>query len=183
MKGALDVFAELAAVDARKVSAGGALLTEFRAFAESSPQCWQRDHCPDHFTASALVANHDGSRVLLGLHAKVDRWLQFGGHVEMSDATLIDTARREAEEESGLRELTLVSTHPAALDAHPAPCGDRAQRHLDVQFVFTASEQTRLLKSEESLAVSWFDSGDLPADTDASVRRLVDAGTRLLQRR
>lgn len=181
MTNGVDVLAALRAVKASDVRSGGELLAEFQEYANASPQCWRREHRPDHFTTSALVANGDASRVLLGLHAKVGRWLQFGGHLEVGDTTLVAAARRETQEESGLAELTLVSVQPTALDAHRAPCGSGAQRHLDIQYVFVADERTPMLSSDESLAVSWFDASDLPADTDSSVRRLVRAASDLLR--
>ena len=45
---------------------------------------------PAHFTASCLVVDEAGERVLLTLHRKVGRWLQFGGHIEASDASVAD---------------------------------------------------------------------------------------------
>ena len=175
MNSGVDVFAELCEVDASDVRSGGELLADFVRYAETSGDCWKCEHRPDHFTSSGLVANEDASRVLLGLHAKVGRWLQFGGHIEGGDATLLAAARRETEEESGLTALTVASPQPIALDAHAAPCGRGAQRHLDVQYVFVADERSLMSPSDESLAVSWFDASALPADTDASVRRLVQA--------
>jgi len=171
----VDVLAGLREVQGGDLRSGSELLGEFQRYAATSQHCWKREHRPDHFTTSALVANKDASRVLLGLHAKVGSWLQFGGHIEADDTSLAAAARRETEEESGLTDLTLVSDQPIALDAHRAPCGSGAQRHLDVQYVFVADERTPTLISEESLAVSWFDASDLPAGTDASVRRLVQA--------
>ena len=170
----VDVRAELLEVGAHDIRSGGDLLAEFVEYADS-PHSWKREYRPDHFTTSALVANEDASRVLLGLHGKVGRWLQFGGHIEPADTSLVAAARRETEEESGLAELTLLSPRPIALDAHGAPCGNGAERHLDIQYVFVADEQSPAVSSDESLAVSWFDVSELPADTDASVRRLVQA--------
>jgi len=177
----VDVHTALRGVPASDVRSGNELLTEFQRYATTSAQCWQREYRPDHFTTSGLVTNDDGSRVLLGLHAKVGRWLQFGGHIEAGDVSLVAAARRETEEESGLTDLTLVSNNPVALDAHPAPCDGGARRHLDIQYVFVADEQAPMLSSDESLAVSWFDASELPADTDASVRRLVSAASDLLR--
>ena len=67
---------------------------------------WRRCR-PDHVTASALVLSPDRSQVLLHLHGKVGRWLQFGGHPEPGDATLLGAALREAVEEGGLSDQEL----------------------------------------------------------------------------
>jgi 8-oxo-dGTP pyrophosphatase MutT (NUDIX family) len=130
-----------------------------------------RDGRPDHLTASCVVLTVDGAGVLLDLHRKVGRWLQFGGHLEPADESLADAGLREATEESGLAELRLLPGGPVRLDRHPAPCGGRF--HLDVQFA-AAAARVAPRASAESHAVAWFDPGALPADTDDSVRRLVE---------
>jgi 8-oxo-dGTP pyrophosphatase MutT (NUDIX family) len=53
-----------------------------------------------HFTATTFIV-HDG-KVLLHLHPKQQLWLPPGGHIER-DELPHDAARREVEEETGLR--------------------------------------------------------------------------------
>jgi 8-oxo-dGTP pyrophosphatase MutT (NUDIX family) len=139
---------------------------------------WSRDCRPDHLTASLLVVDTSRTHVLLGLHRKVGLWLQFGGHLEASDASIPDAALREACEESGLTELTLMSAEPVRLDRHDAPCASNARHHLDVQLAGVADRSDRLTVSEESLAVRWFEVGRLPEHTDDAVRRLVSMACR-----
>ncbi len=131
---------------------------------------------PDHLTASALVLSPDRDQVLLHLHGKVGRWLQFGGHPEEGDTTLLGAALREAEEESGLAGLRPVLLQPLRLDRHPAPCAPGLARdHLDVQFAALADRVRPPQVSEESHDVRWFAVDALPAGTDGSVRALVRA--------
>lgn len=120
---------------------------------------------PDHLTAGALVLNGDGSRVLLNLHGKAQRWFAFGGHIEPTDSTLADAALREAVEESGLPDLILDPT-PVHLSLHSVDfCNPRGPvRHLDVRFLARLGTKTTPVVSEESLAVRWFETGDLPTD-------------------
>jgi 8-oxo-dGTP pyrophosphatase MutT (NUDIX family) len=134
---------------------------------------------PDHVTASAIVLSPDGARVMLGLHRKVGRWLQFGGHVEPEDTGLAEAALREAREESGVACLSLWAPEPVRIDIHPAPCG--AQRHLDVQFLASCDLDTEPTASEESLDVGWFDVETLPAPSDLSVHDLVAEGRRRIR--
>ena len=63
----------------------------------------------DHVTASCFVLSPDLGQVLLTLHRKVGLWLQLGGHLQAGDATVIDAARREAREESGIAGLDLAT--------------------------------------------------------------------------
>ena len=133
---------------------------------------------PDHLTASALVISPDRRQVLLDLHGKVGRWLQFGGHLELRDDSVADAALREAHEESGVAGLRLLPGGPARLDRHPAPCSPGAtgppRDHLDVQFVAVAPPGAVPTASKESITVAWWNVDALP-DTDDSVRRLVTA--------
>lgn len=132
-----------------------------------------RSCVPDHLTASALVVDALGGRVLLTLHRRFGRWLQTGGHCEPGDATLAAAARRESQEESGVAALA-IDPRPVLLSRHPVPCGPlRPAHHLDVQFVAVAPTGAQLRCSDESDEVAWFAPDRLPDGTDESVRELV----------
>lgn len=135
---------------------------------------WSRT-CPGaHLTASALICTADPPRVLLTLHARIGRWLQTGGHIEASDASLEAASLREAVEESGLPELTLAGP-PVLLSEHEVPCGKvRPTFHLDVQYLAMAPAAQAPTFGAESLDVRWFAPDDLP-EVDDSVRALVAA--------
>ncbi len=128
---------------------------------------------PDHLTASALVVDSSGSRVLLCLHRKVGLWLQFGGHIEDDDTSVASAALREAREESGIEALRLMGSEPVRLDRHAAPCDVNARHHLDVQYLAVAPAGAEPTVSSESLDVQWFTPDDLPSQTDDAVRQLV----------
>lgn len=133
-----------------------------------------RSCLPDHLTASAIVLASDGRHVLLHLHGKVKRWLQFGGHIESDDVDLAAAALRESVEESGVIDQQLWSTSPIRLDRHAAPCAPgEARDHLDVQFLAVTRSPVQPRVSSESQDVRWFDVDDLPSSTDESVRALV----------
>ncbi|PHX75508.1 MAG: NUDIX hydrolase [Actinobacteria bacterium] len=134
-----------------------------------------------HITVSALVLDHTHRKVLLTLHPKVGRWLQLGGHCEVSDASLAAAALREAREESGLEVFDFLIDGPVQLDAHTINCGgDGLVTHLDVQFVLVAHENQEIAISNESLDLKWFDSNDLPQDCDFALVRLLDKAQQIL---
>ena len=54
---------------------------------------------PEHLTASCFVLSPDLGQVLLTHHRKGGFWVQLGGHLEPTDTSLADAARREAREE------------------------------------------------------------------------------------
>ncbi|WP_371498979.1 NUDIX hydrolase [Kitasatospora sp. NBC_00374] len=141
---------------------------------------------PAHITASAVVVDPAGGRVLLTLHPKVGRWLQMGGHCEPGDPTLAAAALREATEESGIAGLELLAFDgrpaPVKLDRHQVRCTGKDKpenTHLDVQYVALAPSGARELISEESLDLRWFGYDELPELTDGSVRELVAIARRL----
>ena len=135
---------------------------------------------PAHFTASCLVVDAAGERVLLTLHPKVGRWLQFGGHLEEADESVAAGALREALEESGLGEggLTL-RPGPVQLDRHALGGGfTRCTEHLDLRWVAVAAPGALPVASDESDDVAWWPADALPEDTDSSLRALVALATR-----
>ncbi|WP_232680687.1 NUDIX hydrolase [Nocardioides sp. R-C-SC26] len=148
---------------------------------------WRRCR-PDHLTASTIVLDESRSRVLLTLHAKAQRWFQFGGHIE-DDASLLDAATREAREESGIPGLLLDPT-PVQLSEHEVPfcrrpdvdgtapagsgadAGEQIVHHLDVRFLAVAPRDAVHAVSEESLDVRWWPIDALPRP-DADMVELV----------
>lgn len=124
------------------------------------PEPLSRSQPAAHFTGSAVVS--DGTRVALVRHRKLGRWLQPGGHVELSDGEdLLATALREAKEETGCA----VVPHPTArrpldVDVHPIPSRgtEPAHLHLDVRFLALTDDPGALrMDPEESHAVRWFE--------------------------
>ncbi|QDV07988.1 hypothetical protein Poly30_35240 [Planctomycetes bacterium Poly30] len=49
---------------------------------EHGPIALTRECVPGHLTASCLLWNAAGTKVLLHHHRKLDLWLQFGGHCD-----------------------------------------------------------------------------------------------------
>lgn len=117
---------------------------------------------PGHLTASTLVLDESRSHVLLTHHARIGRWLQFGGHLEAGDESLADAALREAVEESGVSDL-LLDRDPVHLDVHPVICRDSPPtRHFDVRFVAIAPDGAVPAVSAESHDVRWWPIDQIP---------------------
>lgn len=155
------------------------LRRQYLTHLEAHDEPTARSGPPAHFTASCLVVDPAGERVLLTLHPKVGRWLQFGGHLEAEDTSVAAGALREAVEESGL-PATALALRPqlAQLDRHALGSGfSRCTEHLDLRWIAVA-EGADPVASDESLEVAWWAAEALPEDTDPSLRSLVALATR-----
>lgn len=140
----------------------------------------RRECVPGHLTAGTVLVDAARERVLLHHHAKLDRWLQFGGHAD-GDANLRAVAWRETVEESGIAPAHL-SEDPVDLDVHVIPArpakGDRPAEpehlHLDVRYLAVAPPAAVFTRSDESRALAWFSREEaLGLGLDASVARLI----------
>ncbi len=143
------------------------------AFLAARPDSCRRACEPGHITASALVLDDAGERVLLTLHPRFGRWVQLGGHCEDTDTGIVAAALREATEESGVDGLR-IDPVLAAIHVHPVTCSlGVPTRHLDLQFVVRAPAGAEPVISDESLDLRWWPVDALPPDADAGLRRLV----------
>ncbi len=134
--------------------------------ADELEQPLSRGQARAHFTASAFVVDESGGRACLVRHAKLDRLLQPGGHVESVDSCLEDAALREAREETGLEvELHPTAPRPFDLDVHAIPAaGDEpAHFHLDVRYLLIG-------RGDPCAGAAWYPVG---AAGDGSVARLA----------
>lgn len=136
---------------------------------------------PAHLTASALVLDAAGERVLLTHHRKGGFWAQFGGHVEAADRSLADAALREGREESGVEGLRLLGGGPVDLDAHDLSAAfGRCGTHLDVRYAAVAPPGAGPVVSAESHDVRWFPVDAMPPGAVADIGRLVDRAREVL---
>lgn len=137
---------------------------------------------PGHFTASAFVLSPRRDALLLILHGKLNRWLQPGGHIEPDDTTVPDAAMREAREETGLSELSLLSPLPFDLDVHDLPPygGNPGHAHFDVRYLLQAGNLDAAADSDAKDA-RFFSFSEIDAEhSDRSVTRAVEKLGRLL---
>jgi 8-oxo-dGTP pyrophosphatase MutT (NUDIX family) len=111
---------------------------------------------PGHITCTAVVLHPNGRQFLLMHHHRHQRWLLPGGHVEESDVTLGDTARREAIEETAVRIQSTGSGRLVGMDVHaiPARKGEPFHLHHDLIFVFDASSEDFAF-TDEAPQVAW----------------------------
>jgi 8-oxo-dGTP pyrophosphatase MutT (NUDIX family) len=133
------------------------------------PRCYQRDHLPGHITGSAWIIDRDRKFVLLTHHAKLNKWLQPGGHAD-GDENIFNVAVREAHEETGLKNIKLLKEGIFDIDIHTIPARKEfpAHLHYDIRFIFEASREEKIILTEESHDLQWKSLIELPMLTDNS---------------
>jgi 8-oxo-dGTP pyrophosphatase MutT (NUDIX family) len=112
-------------------------------------------YSPGHLTASGVVLTRDAGRLLLVFHQGLRRWLQPGGHVEPTDDSIVDAARREVREETGILADDRMAPVVVGVDVHDIPARGNEPRHchFDLMFRFVAAPGARLAAPEGGKAV------------------------------
>lgn len=120
-----------------------------------------------HLTSSALIFNESMDKLLMIHHNIYQSWSWTGGHVD-GDGDLLAVAIKEAQEETGLKNIKTLSEEIVSLDVLPVfghlknnePVS--AHLHLSVAYVLQASEKEALrIKPDENTGVQWISIKDL----------------------
>lgn len=132
-----------------------------------------RKNFTGHITTSAFIIDENASALLLLKHKSLNRWLQPGGHVDVTDTCLIASALREACEETGMpaEQLQLVSDEIFDLDSHQIPANPRkaepAHIHHDIRFLFRCLQLNAInISLDESTDSKWIPFSDLKGNPD-----------------
>lgn len=142
-------------------------------FCADHPDALHRSCLEGHLTGSALVVDLVRDQTLLLHHAKLDRWLQPGGHAD-GDGNLAAVALKEATEETGILGLQVV-TPAIDIDVHTIPArGEVPQHlHLDVRFLVLTPGNAEVAHNHESLGAMWAGLDDLAVTEQAELPRAV----------
>jgi 8-oxo-dGTP pyrophosphatase MutT (NUDIX family) len=143
--------------------------------AEEGPISLYRSRIAGHFTASAWVVSPDFTQCLLLHHSKLDRWLQAGGHADGNE-NLMEVAKNELTEETGLYQAILFKNDIFDLDVHKIPLYKNVPEHyhFDLRFLFTADPNFPLVGNEESRAIRWFSLEEAQNLTNnVSIHRMI----------
>jgi 8-oxo-dGTP pyrophosphatase MutT (NUDIX family) len=147
------------------------------AFVErNGDRWWKRATLDGHVTASAWVVNAARTHALLLHHAKLDRWVQPGGHIDDADASADLAALREAREETGLGYLALAGNRLFDVDVHDIPArGDEpAHLHYDLRYLIISPDVAAKI-SGESLEARWMAMTELAgAKHERSIARMAE---------
>lgn len=140
-------------------------------FVKKHRDCFERSQTSGHITGSCWLENYDGTKFLLTKHKKLKIWLQLGGHAD-GDSDIIRVSIKEACEESGLKNIELVSTDIFDLGVHLIPQYKNVppHYHYDIRFLLRASSSNEnIIISDESTDLGWF--SDIPKDNPEEANR------------
>ncbi len=151
------------------------MLERIIEFVRTHTDCFERSQRSGHITASALIVNRQRTHTLLTHHGKLDKWLQLGGHSD-GDPDPKNVAMREAEEESGLKSVVVLSDAVFDVDVHPIPArkDEPEHFHYDIRFLFEADDTEPLVISAESKDLAWIPLAEIERyTTEESMLRMV----------
>jgi 8-oxo-dGTP pyrophosphatase MutT (NUDIX family) len=151
------------------------MLLRIIEFVNAHSDCFERTLSIGHITASALIVNKQRTHTLLTHHHKLEKWLQLGGHSD-GDPDPLSVALREAEEESGLKNVKPVSEAILDVDVHPIPARKHEPDHFhyDIRFLFEADDTEPLTISSESKDLAWVPLQEIENyTTEESILRMV----------
>ena len=131
-------------------------VSEYKDFVIANENCFERSLLEAHITCGAWILDGSGTKTLLTHHRKLNRWLQLGCHAD-GDHDVHRVAAKEAEEESGISTLELVSKDIFDIDIHKIPTqGDvPAHLHYDARFLFRTTDNEKYEVSNESIDIAW----------------------------
>jgi 8-oxo-dGTP pyrophosphatase MutT (NUDIX family) len=148
---------------------------EMITFYNQHTNCFDRMCMEGHFTASAWLVDKEKTAFLLMHHRKLNKWLQLGGHCD-SDADVLSVAIKEAQEESGMKNIKPLSSTIFDIDVHSIPSHKNipAHKHLDIRFLLQAEAGEKIVKNNESNELRWFGKNDILPTAERSVLRMYE---------
>ena len=114
-----------------------------------------------HFTASNWIVNKDRTKVIMIYHNIYKSWAWTGGHAD-GDSDLLYVALKEANEETGLSNLKVLSDGIFGIEILKADSHIKRGKfipshlHLDCCFLLEADENDELrIKEDENSNIKW----------------------------
>jgi 8-oxo-dGTP pyrophosphatase MutT (NUDIX family) len=151
------------------------MLAETIDFVEKYKDCFEREQEIGHVTGSAWIVDKSRSYVLMMHHRKLNKWFQPGGHCD-GDNDVLRVAIKEAQEETGVLDIQVVSPEIYDVDVHliPARKEIEAHYHYDIRFLLEADKNIPLLINEESNDLAWMKLSEVKSHNDSdSIMRMV----------
>jgi len=126
-----------------------------------------------HLTVGAFVYCKAKDKFLILYHKDLKMYLYPGGHIEKADKSLLEAAKRELKEETGLEnEMPFLIDNqllPFDIDTHFIPFNKRIQMkehyHFDFRYLFLIDDiKDIFIDKEECKNYKWVSSSQLEKD-------------------
>ena len=147
--------------------------------------CFLRSRLSGHLTASCWVTDNSMQKILLLHHAKLNKWLQPGGHAD-GNQDLFEVAKKELQEETRLSKYLDVKPFIFDLDIHIIPAKKNIPEHFhfDVRFHFIADKLSDIQKNHESFDLKWINLEEVHeyCANEKSIMRMVEKTRQLNQK-
>lgn len=131
-------------------------------FMTNNPDCFERSNQVAHFTTSIWTVNKERTKTLMVYHNIYNSWSWIGGHAD-GEENLSKVAMRELQEETGVKNATLVSDEIFSLEIITVDGHIKkgiyvpSHLHLNITYLVEADEKEMLLvKEDENQAVKWW---------------------------
>ncbi len=146
------------------------------SFIAQHEDCFERTCMVGHITGSAWLLSKDHSKALLMAHVKLGTWLQLGGHCD-GNPDVRAVAIKEAQEESGIQSIEVLSPAIFDIDIHRIPARAEVDEHYhyDVRFLLHVTSDEEVVQNSESQGLRWIgkNAAELPTD-ELSVKHMFD---------
>ena len=148
------------------------------------------DNPNGHLTVGTFVYCKSENKFLVLYHRDLKMYLYPGGHVDKRDKTLLEAAKRELKEETGLENLDLINVYntkiPFDIDIHLIPYNERVNMpehyHFDFRYLFFINRLNDIVLDEEECEdYEWISSDELIKDKNYGniinkLKRIIDEG-------
>lgn len=133
-----------------------------------------------HITSSAFIIDETKENVLLIFHSNYKKWLSPGGHVENNENSQ-QASIREAKEEIGVKNITLISDDIFDIDVHKIPekmkngIIELEHWHFDIRYLYPIYKKENLkIDPNEVDTYKWYNIKELENIEDVSTKRMVN---------
>lgn len=137
------------------------------SFIENCDDFLFRKNAIGHFSASAWIVNESHDKVLMAYHNIYRSFSWIGGHAD-GDERLLEVAKKEIEEETGLQHFTLLLQDIFSIEVLPVSGHIKnhayvaSHLHFNVTYLFEAKEKDPIrIKEDENSAIRWIPIADL----------------------
>lgn len=127
-----------------------------------------------HVVASGFVYSKENNKFLVLYHKDMKRYVYPGGHVDIKDTNVLEAAKREVFEETGLKDLEQLKLTndplvPIDIDTHLIQYNERLNLpehfHFDFRYLFVIDKISDVKVDGEELSIyKWIDIDELSKD-------------------